>query len=120
MFQAVSGRQIIWKNEASDKSEKSKFVHMIPAFQNGGPPSIERSLAGGGLYVQDRSSQCIFYNTDKSRVKKIPQVQIGGNPVQVSLLLLPTKPSISDVYKINVGPHCAIAALQHSPNNVPG
>ena len=61
--QPVSGRQIRWRKEASDKPEKPKFVYTIPAFQNGGPPSNERSLAGEGLHVQNRSSRCIFYNT---------------------------------------------------------
>ena len=54
--QSVSRRQIRWRKEASDKPEKPKFVYTIPAFQNGGPPSNERSLARGGLNVQDRSS----------------------------------------------------------------
>ena len=63
--QPISGRQIRWRKEVSDKPEKPKFVYTIPAFQNGGPPSNERSLAGGGLHVQDRSSRCIFYNNNK-------------------------------------------------------
>ena len=54
--QSFSRRQIRWRKEASDKPEKPKFVYTIPAFQNGGPPSNERSLARGGLNVQDRSS----------------------------------------------------------------
>ena len=54
--QPVSGRQIRWRKEASDKPEKSNFVYTIPAFQNGEPPSNKRPLAGGGLHVQDRSS----------------------------------------------------------------
>ena len=66
--QPVSGRQIRWRKEACDKPGKSKFVHTIPAFENGGPPSTVISLAGGGLHVQDRSVRCIFYNNDKSRV----------------------------------------------------
>ena len=65
--QPVSDRQIRWRKEASDKLEQSKFIHTIPAFQNRGPLSTERSLAGGGLHVQDRSYRCIFYNTDKSK-----------------------------------------------------
>ena len=102
--QPVSGRQIRWRKEASDKPEKPKFVYTIPAFQNGGPPSNERSLAGRGLHVQDRSSRCIFYNTNKSKVQEIPQVQMGVNTVRVSLPLLWTTPSISDIYKINESP----------------
>ena len=76
--QTVSGRQIRWRKEASNKPEKSKFVYTIPAFQNGRPPSNERFLPGGGLHVQDRSLRCIFCNTDKSKVQEIPQIQIGG------------------------------------------
>ena len=88
------------KKENSDKPEKPKCVYTIPAFQNGGPPSNERSLAGGGLLVQDKSSRCIFYNTDKSKMQKIPQVQMGRNPVRISLPLLRTRPSTSDNYKV--------------------
>ena len=66
--QPVSGRQIRWRKEDSDKPGKSKFIHTIPAFENGGPSSTEISLAGGGLHVQDRSVRYIFYNSDKSRV----------------------------------------------------
>ena len=83
--QPVSGRQVRCRKEASDKPEKSKFVYTILAFQNGEPPFNERSLAGGGLHVQDRSSRFIFCNTDKSKVQEIPQVQMGGNPVRVCL-----------------------------------
>ena len=50
--QPVSCREIKWKKEISDKPEKSKFVHTIPVFQNGGPTSTERSLAAGRLHVQ--------------------------------------------------------------------
>ena len=107
----VSGRQLRWRKEASDKPEKSKFVYTIPAFQNGGPPSNERSLAGGGLHVQDRSPRCIFYNTDKSKVQEIPQVQMGVNTVRVSLPLLRTRPSTSDIYKINEGPIALLRRL---------
>ena len=102
--QPVSGRQIRRRKEASDKPEKPKFVYTIPALQNGGPLSNKRPLAGGGLNVQDRSSRCIFYNTNKSKVQEIPQVQMGGNTVRVSLPLLWTTPSISDIYKINESP----------------
>ena len=118
--QPVSGRQIRWRKEASDKPEKSKFVYTISAFRNGGPPSNERSLARGGLHVQDRSSRCIFYNTNKSKVQEIPQVQMGGNTVRVSLPLLWTRPSTSDIYKINESPYFSTAAPKHSPNNIPG
>ena len=118
--QPVSGRQIRWRKEASDKPEKSKFVYTIPAFQNGGPPSNERSLAGEGLHVQDKSSRCIFYNTNKSKAQEIPQVQMGGNTVRVSLPLLWTRPSTSDIYKINESPHFSTAAPKHLPNNIPG
>ena len=102
--QPLSGRQIRRRKEASDKPEKPKFVYTIPAFQNGGPLSNKRPLAGGGLNVQDRSSRCIFHNTNKSKVQEIPQVQMGGNTVRVSLPLLWTTPSISDIYKINESP----------------
>ena len=93
-----------WRKEASDKPEKSRFVYIIPAIENGGPPSNKRSLAGTGLHVQDCSSRCTFYNTNKSKVQEIPQVQMGGNTVRVSLPLLWTTPSISDIYKINESP----------------
>ena len=109
-----------WKKEASDKPEKPKFVSTIPAFQNGGSPSTERSLAGGGLHVQDRSSRCIFYNTNKLKVQEIPQVQMGGNTLRVSLPLLWTRPSTSDIYKINESPYFSTAAPKHSLNNIPG
>ena len=72
--QPFSGRQIRWRKETSDKSKKSKFVYTIPAFQNGGPPLNERYLAGAGLHVHDRSSQCFFYNTGKSKVQEKPHV----------------------------------------------
>ena len=117
--QTVSRRQIRWRKEASNKPEKSKFVYTIPAFQNGGPPSDERSLAGGGLHVQDRSSRCIFCNTDKSKVQEMSQIQIGGNPVRVSLPFLRTMPSTSDIYKIHEGSYCSTAASKYSPNNIP-
>ena len=72
-----------WRKEASDKPEKSKFVYTIPAIENGGPPSNKRSLAGTGLHVQDCSSRCTFYNTNKSKAQEIPQVQMGEKPVRV-------------------------------------
>ena len=118
--QPVSGRQIRWRKEVSDKPEKSKFVYTIPAFQSGWLPSNKRSLVGGGLHVQDRSSRCILYNTDNSKVQEIPQVQMGGNPVRVSLSLLRTRPSTSEIYKINEGPYCSTAAPKHLPKNIPG
>ena len=54
--QPISGRQIRWRKEASDKPEKPKFVYIIPSFQSEGSSSTERSLVTGGLHVQDRSS----------------------------------------------------------------
>ena len=72
-----------WRKEASDKPEKSKFVYTIPAIENRGPPSNKRSLAGTGLHAQDCSSRCTFYNTNKSKVQEIPQVQMGEKPVRV-------------------------------------
>ena len=70
--------------------------------------------------MQDRSSRCTFYNTNKSKVQEIPQVQMGGNTVRVSLPLLWTRPSTSDIYKINESPYFSTAAPKHSPNNIPG
>ena len=70
--------------------------------------------------MQDRSSRCIFYNTDKSKVQEIPQVQMGGKPVRVFLPLLRTRPSTSDIYKINEGSYCSNAAPNHSFNNILG
>ena len=70
--------------------------------------------------MQDRSSRCIFYNTNKSKVQEIPQVQMGGNTVRVSLPLLWTRPSTSDIYKINESPNFSTAAPKDSPNNIPG
>ena len=61
--------------------------------------------------MQDRSSRCIFYNTDKSKVQEIPQLQMRRNPVRVSLSLLQTRPSTSDIYKINEGPYCLLRRL---------
>ena len=118
--QPVSGRQIRWRKEVSDKPEKSKFVYTIPAFQRGWLPSNKRSLVGGGLHVQERSSRCILYNTDNPKVQEIPQVQMGGKPVRVSLSLLRTRPSTSEIYKINEGPYCSAAAPKHLPKNIPG
>ena len=70
--------------------------------------------------MQDRPLRCMFYHTNKSKVQEIPQVQMGGNPAQASLLLLWTRPSTSDIYRINEGPYCSAAAPNHSPNNIPG
>ena len=69
--------------------------------------------------MQDRSSRCIFYNTDKSKVQEIPQVQMRRNPVRVSLSLFQTRPSTSDIYKINEGPYCSTEAPKHFSNNIP-
>ena len=77
-------------------------------------------LQKAGLRVQNRSLRCIFYNNDKSKVQEISQVQMVGNDVRVSLPLLGTKPSTSDIYKIYESFYCATAATKHSPNNIPG
>ena len=53
-------------------------------------------------------------------MQEIPQVQMEGNPVRVSLTLLWAKPSTFNFYKINEGPYCATAAPKHSPNDMPG
>ena len=45
---------------------------------------------------------------------------MGGNTVRVSLPLLWTRPSTSDIYKINESPYFSTAAPKHSPNNIPG
>ena len=109
-----------WRKEASDKPEKSKFVYIIPAIENGGPPSNKRTLAGTGVHVQDCSSRCIFCNTNKSKVQEIPQVQMGGKPVRVYLTLLWTRSSTSNIYKTNENPYFSNAAHKHSSNNIPG
>ena len=44
---------------------------------------------------------------------------MGGNPVRASLPLLRTKPSTSDIYKINESPYCATAVSKDLPNNIP-
>ena len=45
---------------------------------------------------------------------------MGGNDARVSLPLLWTKPSTSDIYKTNESFYCATAATKHAPNNIPG
>ena len=45
---------------------------------------------------------------------------MGGNTLRVSLPLLWTKPSTSDIYKINESPYFSTVAPKHSPNNIPG
>ena len=42
------------------------------------------------------------------------------NSVPVSLLLLWTRPSNSDIQKINESPYFSTASPKHSPNNIPG
>ena len=59
--------------------------------------------------MQDRYSQCT------GKVQEIPQVQMEGNPVRVR-----TRPSTSDIYKINEDSYCSTAGPKHSPNNMPG
>ena len=53
-------------------------------------------------------------------MQEIPQVQIGGKSVRVSLPLLRTRPSTSDIYKINEGSYSSNAAPKHSFNNILG
>ena len=45
---------------------------------------------------------------------------MGGNTVPVYLPLLWTRPSTSDIYKINESPYFSTAAPKHSLNNIPG
>ena len=42
------------------------------------------------------------------------------NSVLVSLLWLWTRPSNSDIYKINGSPYFSTVSPKHSPNNIPG
>ena len=45
---------------------------------------------------------------------------MGGNNVPVYLPLLWTRPSTSDIYKINETPYFSTVAPKYSPNNIPG
>ena len=54
------------------------------------------------------------------KVQEIPQVQMGGNTVRVSLPSLWTRLSTSDIYKINESPYFSTAVPKHLPNNIPG
>ena len=45
---------------------------------------------------------------------------MGGHTLPVSLPLLWTRPSTSDIYKINESPYFSTVAPKHSPNNIPG
>ena len=54
------------------------------------------------------------------KVQEIPQVQMGGNTVRVSLPSLWTRLSTSDIYKINESSYFSTAVPKHLPNNIPG
>ena len=60
------------------KPEKPKFVFTIPAFQNGGSPSTERSLAGGGLMCKLDLRDAYFTIPINQKYRKYLRFKLEG------------------------------------------
>lgn len=82
-----------------NKSENFKQLHTLHTFQDGKSRPPERSFATKRLHVQNRPKGCIFLHSNKSTLKKVSEVHLGGESLRVSMPMFRSRASTIDFHK---------------------
>ena len=104
----------------SNKLETPKSVYTLPILQYGGLALFSKHSKEGRLYVQNGLERCIFFSSVKSCIQNICAVPLVREGLQVSSLLLWTRPGTKNFYKITQNSSFSVALPEHTSYNLLG
>ena len=105
-----------WGKLPGDKSGKTQCIHPLRGLPNGRFALSEISSGTKRLPVQDRSRRSLLCNSFQQTVIKICEVQMGRQPLRVSLSLLWFRASSKSFYPITKNPNCSFETNKHLDN----
>ena len=106
--------------ETSDQLEKVEHVCAISAFQDGGPPSIERPDTAKRLDVENRPQGRLFQCPSGGQTPAISEVCLGGETVPVPMHAIWTGSSPSHIYQVNETGNCISQTTGNKTDNLFG
>ena len=108
--------------QTSNKFETSEQFHPTPVFQNGRAEFITKYAPEGRLHVQPGPKKCLLLCSSKKGIKEICMASVGRDTdtLRVSLSLLWSRSSSSNIYQNFKGTKFALEKASGSCDNVSG
>ena len=109
-----------WGKQASNKSEKSKFLYSLQTLQNGRFGQFKTFIEKRGLSYKNRLERCILYRTSVEFFQEICTFQMGRKSLRVPVSLFWFGASPSNFHQTTENSHSSSPKNQHSSDYLPG